>query len=175
MLVTFNNVSLQYVDKNILKNVSFTINDNAKIGIVGMNGAGKSTILKLIVGELTPTSGVIYKKNDLNISYLSQDTFLNKDKTIFEEAKRLSKCENDFEIESILNRLGLVDHNKLILHLSGGERKRLCLASVLVSKSDMLILDEPTNHLDIAMICWLEKYLIKYNKGLLLVTHDRYF
>lgn len=175
MLVTFNDVSLQYVDKNILKNVSFTINDNAKIGIVGMNGAGKSTILKLIVGELTPTSGVIYKKNDLNISYLSQDTFLNKDKTIFEEAKRLSKCENDFEIESILNRLGLVDHNKLILHLSGGERKRLCLASVLVSKSDMLILDEPTNHLDIAMICWLEKYLIKYNKGLLLVTHDRYF
>lgn len=175
MLVTFNNVSLQYVDKNILRNVSFTINDNAKIGIVGMNGAGKSTILKLIVGELTPTSGVIYKKNDLNISYLSQDTFLNKDKTIFEEAKRLSKCENDFEIESILNRLGLVDHNKLILHLSGGERKRLCLASVLVSKSDMLILDEPTNHLDIAMICWLEKYLIKYNKGLLLVTHDRYF
>ena len=175
MLVTFNNVSLQYVDKNILKNVSFTINDNAKIGIVGMNGAGKSTILKLIVGELTPTSGVIYKKNDLNISYLSQDTFLNKDKTIFEEAKRLGKCENDFEIESILNRLGLVDHNKLILHLSGGERKRLCLASVLVSKSDMLILDEPTNHLDIAMICWLEKYLIKYNKGLLLVTHDRYF
>ena len=66
MLVTFNNVSLQYVDKNILKNVSFTINDNAKIGIVGMNGAGKSTILKLIVGELTPSSGIIYKKNDLN-------------------------------------------------------------------------------------------------------------
>ena len=81
MLVTFNNVSLQYVDKNILKNVSFTINDNAKIGIVGMNGAGKSTILKLIVGELTPSSGVIYKKNDLKIAYLSQDTPLYKDKT----------------------------------------------------------------------------------------------
>ena len=175
MLVTFNNVSLQYVDKNILKNVSFTINDNAKIGIVGMNGAGKSTILKLIVGELTPSSGVIYKKNDLKIAYLSQDTPLYKDKTIIEEAKRLSRCENDFEIESILNRLGLLDHNKLVLHLSGGERKRLCLASVLISKSDLLILDEPTNHLDIAMICWLEKYLVKYNKGLLLVTHDRYF
>ena len=85
MLVTFNNVSLQYVDKNILKNVSFTINDNAKIGIVGMNGAGKSTILKLIVGELTPSSGIIYKKNDLKIAYLPQDTPLFKDKTIIEE------------------------------------------------------------------------------------------
>lgn len=175
MLVTFNNVSLQYIDKSILKDVSFTINDNAKIGVVGMNGAGKSTILKLIVGELTPSSGVIYRKNDLKIGYLPQDVLLENNNTILEETRRLSKCENDFEIESILNKLGLTNHQKSVANLSGGERKRLQLASVLVTKSDMLILDEPTNHLDIAMICWLEKYLVKYNKGLILVTHDRYF
>ncbi len=175
MLITFNNVSLQYTDKRILDNVSFTINDNVKIGIIGMNGAGKSSILKLIVGELEPSSGVIYRKNGLNMGYLSQEVTLYDDKTIFEETKRLSKNENDYEIQSILNKLGLMDHDKSIATLSGGEKKRLQLASVLISKTDMLILDEPTNHLDIAMIAWLEKYLIKYNKAIILVTHDRYF
>lgn len=175
MLITFNNVSLQYTDKRILDDVSFTINDNVKIGIIGMNGAGKSSILKLIVGELEPSSGVIYRKNGLNMGYLSQEITLYDDKTIFEETKRLSKNENDYEIQSILNKLGLMDHDKSIATLSGGEKKRLQLASVLISKTDMLILDEPTNHLDIAMIAWLEKYLIKYNKAIILVTHDRYF
>lgn len=175
MLITFNNVSLQYTDKRILDNVSFTINDNAKLGIIGINGAGKSSILKLIVGEFEPSSGVIYRKNDLKMGYLSQEVTLYDDKTIFEETKRLSKNENDYEISSILNKLGLMDHNKKVRQISGGERKRLQLASVLISKTDMLILDEPTNHLDIAMIAWLEKYLIKYNKAIILVTHDRYF
>lgn len=175
MLITFNNVSLQYTDKRILDNVSFTINDNAKLGIIGINGAGKSSILKLIVGEFEPSSGVIYRKNDLKMGYLSQEVTLYDDKTIFEETKRLSKNENDYEISSILNELGLMDHNKQVRQISGGERKRLQLASVLISKTDMLILDEPTNHLDIAMIAWLEKYLIKYNKAIILVTHDRYF
>lgn len=175
MLITFNNVSLQYTDKRILDNVSFTINDNAKLGIIGINGAGKSSILKLIVGEFEPSSGVIYRKNDLKMGYLSQEVTLYDDKTIFEETKRLSKNENDYEISSILNKLGLMDHNKQVRQISGGERKRLQLASVLISKNDMLILDEPTNHLDIAMIAWLEKYLIKYNKAIILVTHDRYF
>ena len=175
MLITFNNVSLQYTDKRILDNVSFTINDNAKLGIIGINGAGKSSILKLIVGEFEPSSGVIYRKNDLKMGYLSQEVTLYDDKTIFEETKRLSKNENGYEISSILNKLGLMDHNKQVRQISGGERKRLQLASVLISKTDMLILDEPTNHLDIAMIAWLEKYLIKYNKAIILVTHDRYF
>ena len=175
MLITFNNVSLQYIDKNILENASFTINDNSKVGIIGINGAGKSTILKLIVGEVTPSSGVIYRKNDLKIGYLAQDINFQKGNTIFEEVRRLSKNENDYEIASILNRMGLNNHDMLVDNLSGGEKKRLQLASVLITKNDMLILDEPTNHLDIAMISWLEKYLIKYNKGLILVTHDRYF
>lgn len=175
MLITFNNVSLQYIDKKILNNVNFTINDNSKVGVIGINGAGKTTILKLMVGEIEASSGIIYRKSGLRIGYLSQHIEFKENQTIFQEIKRLSKCENDYELSSILNRLGLINHDLLVDKLSGGEKKRLQLASVLSSDTDMLILDEPTNHLDIAMICWLEKYLIKYNKGLILVTHDRYF
>lgn len=175
MLITFNDVSLQYTDKLVLNKVNFTINDNSKVGIIGLNGSGKSTILKLMVGTLEPSSGIIYRKSNLRIGYLSQDIEYIKGKTIFEEIKRLSKSENDYELLSMLNRLGLTNHNMLVDNMSGGEKKRLHLASVLVSNTDMLILDEPTNHLDIAMICWLEKFLIKYNKGLVLVTHDRFF
>lgn len=175
MLITFNDVTLSYTDRNVLNNVSFTINDNSKVGIIGINGAGKSTIIKLMVGVLEATSGIIYRKNDLKIGYLSQDAKFIDGNTIFDEIKRLSKNSNDYEISSILNRFGLYNHEKLVNTLSGGELKRLQLASVLISDTDMLILDEPTNHLDIAMISWLEKYLIKYNKAVILVTHDRYF
>lgn len=175
MLITFNDVTLSYTDRNVLNHVNFTINDNAKVGVIGINGAGKSTILKLIVGELSPSSGVIYKKNDLRMGYLSQQINFIETNTIFDETKRLSKNNNDYEINSILNKFGLTNHQKQVSSLSGGEKKRLQLASVLISSTDMLILDEPTNHLDINMISWLEKYLIKYNKAVILVTHDRYF
>lgn len=175
MLVTFNNVFWQYLDKKILDNVSLTINEGDKIGVIGINGAGKSTFLKLIVDEIQPSKGVIYRKNGLRIAYLPQHVKLNPHKTIFEETTRLSHGVDEYEIASILNKLGLTNHDALVETLSGGEKKRMVLASVLVAPSDLLILDEPTNHLDIPMIAWLEKYLIKYNRAMVLVTHDRYF
>lgn len=175
MLVTFNEVSIKYVDKPILNKATFTINDTDKIGIVGVNGTGKSTLLKLVTGEIEKDSGTIFRKSNLQISYLPQSPKFNKNDTIFNVAKNISKIEKDYEINSMLSKFGLDDYNKKIEHLSGGEKRRLSLAITLLKPCELLILDEPTNHLDIWMINWLEKFLLKWNKGLLLVTHDRYF
>lgn len=175
MLVTLNEVFFNYIDKKILNNVSFSINENDKIGIVGINGTGKSTLLKTIVGELDISKGKIYKKNDLKIAYLSQEPRFDENKKVLDVALEESMVENDYEIKAMLSKLGLDDFDKKISNLSGGEKRRLALAITLVKPSDLLILDEPTNHLDIWMINWLEKFLIKWSKALLLVTHDRYF
>ena len=175
MIITCNQVCTSYLDKPILKDLSFTINENDKIGVVGINGIGKSTLLKTILGKIELDSGIIYKKKDIKIAYLSQQPEFNEEATILEEATRLTKNESEYGVASSLNKMGLLDHNKLIKHLSGGEKKRLGIAIMLVTKCDLLLLDEPTNHLDIWMINYLEKFLIKFNKAILLVTHDRYF
>ena len=175
MLVTFNDVSIKYVDKVILNNASFTINENDKIGVVGINGTGKSTLLKLIIGEVEKDSGTIFRKSNLQISYLPQSPLFENENTIFQVAKKLSCIDKDYEIKSMLSKFGLDEYDKKIMFLSGGEKRRLSLAIALLKPCELLILDEPTNHLDIWMINWLEKFLLKWNKGLLLVTHDRYF
>lgn len=175
MLVTFHNVSVKYLDKIILNKVSFTINENDKIGIVGVNGVGKSTLLKAIYFNDVIDDGKIYKKNNLKIAYLEQEPSFDINKTILNEALRLAQVENEFEVKSMLSKFGLDEYDKKIQILSGGEKRRLALAITLLQPCELLILDEPTNHLDIWMINWLEKYLIKWNKALLLVTHDRYF
>ncbi len=175
MLVTFNDVTLKYVDKLILNKASFTINDNDKIGIVGINGTGKSSLLKAIIGEVDINSGTIYKKSELKISYLPQEAEFNDNDSIFKTAQSITKIDKDFEIKSMLSRFGLDEYDKEIKYLSGGEKRRLSLAIALLTPCELLILDEPTNHLDIWMINWLEKFLTKWNKALLLVTHDRYF
>lgn len=175
MLVTFHNVSVKYLDKIILNKVSFAINENDKIGIVGVNGVGKSTLLKAIYFNDVIDDGKIYKKNNLKIAYLEQEPSFDINKTILNEALRLAQVENEFEVKSMLSKFGLDEYDKKIQILSGGEKRRLALAITLLQPCELLILDEPTNHLDIWMINWLEKYLIKWNKALLLVTHDRYF
>lgn len=175
MLITLNRVSFRYMDKEILKDVSFSIHESDKIGIVGINGTGKTTLLKTIIGEVDIENGQIFKKNGLKISYLSQEPIFDNQRTVLEEAIEKSNVENDYEIKSMLSRLGLDNFSTVIGTLSGGEKRRLALAITLVKNCDLLILDEPTNHLDIWMINWLEKFLIKWSKALLLVTHDRYF
>lgn len=175
MLVTLKDVNKKYIDKVLLNNVNLSIEENDKIGILGINGAGKSTLLKILVGEAEIDSGTIYYKKDLKISYMPQNPIYNSHNTILEEVLHQLKEVTDFEAKSMLNKLGLDDYNKYCLNLSGGELRRLSLAITLLKKADMLLLDEPTNHLDVWMISWLEEFLIKSNKVVVLVTHDRYF
>lgn len=175
MLVTLNEVTVSYTDKKILDNVSFSINDNDKIGIVGINGTGKSTLLKTILGEVDIQSGEIFRKSGIKIAYLPQQPKFDENASIIDTALKESKVDNEYEIKAMLSKLGIGNLDSKISTLSGGEKRRLALAITLVKQCDLLILDEPTNHLDIWMINWLEKYLTKWSKALLLVTHDRYF
>lgn len=174
MLINAFNITIKYLDKTLFKDASFVINDTDKIGLLGINGAGKSTLLKAIIGEAELDSGIISRRKDLKIGYLPQDSVFNELDTILEAFNKQIKVE-EFVAKSMLSKMGLTDTSKIIKTLSGGEKKRLSLAVALCEDVDLLILDEPTNHLDIWMINWLEKFLIKYNRGLLLVTHDRYF
>ena len=174
MLVNAFNITIKYLDKTLFKDASFVINDTDKIGLLGINGAGKSTLIKAIIGEAELDSGIISKKKDLKIGYLPQESNFNELDTVLEAFNKCVKVE-EFVSKSMLSKMGLSDYNRIISTLSGGEKKRLGLAIALCEDVDLLILDEPTNHLDIWMINWLEKFLIKYNRGLLLVTHDRYF
>ncbi len=178
MVITFDNVSFKYIERKILDNASFSITDNDKIGLVGVNGTGKTTLLKLIMEFEKPNSGEIIKSGGMIINYLEQDPIFDNDVSLLDIVMQASTKEhpiNDYEAKSILSKLGLNDYDMYANTLSGGQRKRLALCKVLVSYCDLLILDEPTNHLDTELILWLEKYLIKFKKSLLMVTHDRYF
>ena len=178
MNITFNNVSFKYIDKYILKNASFSITDSDKIGIIGVNGTGKTTLLKLILEIEKPLSGEIMKIGGIRINYLPQDPIFSIDKSLLEIVMEKT-CKDypilEYQAKSILSKMGFNDYNITTKNMSGGQLKRIALAQVLVTPCDILILDEPTNHLDNDLIIWLEKYLQKWKKGLLMVTHDRYF
>ena len=174
MLIGATNITIKYLDKLLFKNSSFVINENDKIGLIGQNGVGKSTLLKALIGLKEVDEGTIAKKKDLKIGYLPQNDDFNPLDNILEAMLKKVKID-DFAAKSILSKMGLKDYSALVGNLSGGEKKRLSLSIALVNPVDLLILDEPTNHLDVWMINWLEKFLIKYNRAILLVTHDRYF
>lgn len=178
MILSLNHVSLRYVLTPILDNVNFVVNENEKWGIVGINGAGKSTLMKVLAQKLKPDSGEVSLVPGFRISYCAQDTEFDEEDTIFEAVvKSLDKKDDiqEFEIKSILTKLKLMDHSMKIKFCSGGQKKRVALAAALIKPADLYLLDEPTNHLDQEMILWLEKFLIRMNKSLILVTHDRYF
>ena len=159
-------------EKTIFEDASFGIHEGDKIGIIGINGTGKSTLLKMVAGIEEPDEGNIVKQNGLKIAYLPQNPEFPKDATIL---SYIQNSETQWKVESNLNKLGITDYDQLLEHLSGGQRRKVALAKVLACDFDMLLLDEPTNHLDEQMIRWLEQYLREFKGVVLMVTHDRYF
>ncbi|PKM52176.1 MAG: ABC transporter [Firmicutes bacterium HGW-Firmicutes-7] len=215
-ILSIENISKSYGIKRLFDNISFTVTDADKIGLIGINGTGKSTLLKIIAGLETADSGNISYSRGVKIEYLPQNPNYDLASTILEQVfkgdspsmkllrsyeevllaidhkpsdvllqQQLLKLSNEMkaldlwdiesQVKTILTKLGITDFNKKMAHLSGGQKKRVALASALITPCDLLILDEPTNHMDNSTIDWLEKYLENRKGSLLMITHDRYF
>ena len=179
MLLNMEGVRKTYGDRTLLDNVSFYMKDGDRVGIVGVNGCGKSTFLRLAAGVEVPDMGTVSYDPNVRLGYLPQNPPFDPENTVMEQVEAgLDPTAREiarYEAVEILTRLGIGDVNQKMGTLSGGQRKRVALASVLVHPADLLALDEPTNHLDAEMIGWLENYLQGFSGGILLVTHDRYF
>lgn len=215
-ILTVENVSKSYGEKQLFQNISFTIAEKERVGLIGVNGTGKTSLLKIVAGADLPDEGTIITGKDYTISFLHQQPEFNTDRTVLEQVflgdapvvKLMREYENTLlklninpndsntqdeffrlqkqmdalnaweastNAKSILTKLGIEDFTQKVSQLSGGQKKRVALAQVLIAEPDLLILDEPTNHLDFAAVKWLEEYLNRYNGAILLVTHDRYF
>ncbi len=172
-------ITKSYSEKVLLQELSLYISEGDKIGVVGINGTGKSTFLKIIAGAEIADSGTVSKAGGIRVGYLPQNPVFEEDATILEQvfqgASKEIKELKEHEAKTILTKLGLSEFDKAVSLLSGGEKKRVAIASALIHPSDLLILDEPTNHIDSDMVAWLEKYLAMYTGAILMVTHDRYF
>jgi ATP-binding cassette subfamily F protein uup len=178
-IMNIEHISKIYGDKVIFDDASYGIEENDKIGIIGINGTGKTTLLNIIAGMEKPDEGQVIRQNNCKVSYLTQNQEFPEDSTILSYVTAGKSQEDDWtrqsEAKSILNSLGVLQHDIVLRNLSGGQRKRIALARILLEPSDVLILDEPTNHLDEEMVMWLEDFLKKYRGTVIMVTHDRYF
>ena len=179
MLLTAENLRKNYGMKQLLDGVTLYLNQGERIGLIGVNGTGKSTLLKLLAGAESPDEGRVALDPNVQVSYLPQTPALNDGLTVLEQVFAGHPAEfreiNEYEAKTILTKLGITDFDRKIGELSGGQRKRVALATVFVYPADVLILDEPTNHLDAEMVAWLEQRLARFTGGLVMVTHDRYF
>lgn len=179
-LLTMEGITKSYTDRILLEQVDFSINENEKIGVIGINGMGKSTLLKIAAGIEGYDSGKISMGNQIKICYLPQAPVFSAGVTVLQAAvegnvDELNQWSIEADAKSMLHKLGFTDYEEKTEHMSGGQRKRIALVNTLLTKADILILDEPTNHLDNAMSEWLEEYLINFRGAILMVTHDRYF
>ncbi len=179
-LLTATNVTKAHTDKVLLNNADFSIDDKEKIGIIGINGTGKSTLLQILAGVQEADEGEIVMGNHVVINYLSQNPEFPEGITIYDyvaqlNAKDGAHWEIEGESKRILNILGFDNYDAVVAKLSGGQKKKVALAAALLKPCDILILDEPTNHLNNAMVLWLENYLKARKGALIMVTHDRYF
>ena len=179
-LLTMKNISKAYTDRILLENADFSIDQGERIGIIGTNGTGKSTLLKLIAGTEQPDSGSIVTGNKVFTGFLPQNPDFPRDESVFDYVLHENKKQNDErniegEARTMLGKLGFTDFSVSVNTLSGGQKKKAALISVLLSSPDILLLDEPTNHLDGYMSEWLEDYLRAFKGSLVMVTHDRYF
>lgn len=179
ILLSAQNISKTYMERKVLDNVSFFLNEGDKVGIIGINGTGKSTLLRILAGSDEPDSGNVIRTNGVRISYLPQIPEFAESGSVLEQVMLHLPADlkesKEFESKSILGKFGIIDYSRDIGTLSGGERRRAGIASALIQPSDVLLIDEPTNHIDNETVSLLEEQLKKYRGAIVMVTHDRYF
>lgn len=179
MLLSAEGISKNYGLKQLLQDASLYVNAGEKLGIIGLNGTGKSTLLRILAGDEPADAGKCSTDPNIQISYLPQLPRMDDSLTVLEQVFAASPASfralNEYEAKTMLTRLGVPEFDRTVGTLSGGQRKRVALAAALIHPADVLLLDEPTNHLDTEMVTWLEQQLIRFSGGLIMVTHDRYF
>lgn len=179
MLLSAEHLSINFGSRQLLDDVNFYLNEGDKVGVIGINGTGKSTFLKVLSGVTEPDGGTISRNPNVQVSLLPQNPAMEESATVLEQVFLHFPADfrelNEYEAKAMLNRLGITDFAQKVGTLSGGQRKRVALAAALIHPADVLILDEPTNHLDSEMVAWLEDWLRRFKGGLVMVTHDRYF
>ena len=179
-LLTMEHIIKSYTDRILLNDIGFSISENEKIGVIGINGMGKSTLLKVVAGIEPYDSGKISMRSQVKICYLPQTPVFESETTVLKAAvegniDEMNQWTVEADAKAMLNQLGFTEYDEKIEHMSGGQKKRIALVNALLTSADILVLDEPTNHLDNAMSEWLEEYLIQFRGAVLMVTHDRYF
>lgn len=178
-ILSAEHIKKSYTLKKLITDATLYIGENDRIGVVGVNGTGKSTLLKILCGMEEPDSGTVMRRNGLRVSFLPQMPSYTQQRTsveqvLFDSPKDVG-APDAYEAKALLTQLGITDFESDVRTFSGGQKKRVALASALIRPVDLLLLDEPTNHIDAPTIAWLEKRLSSYRGALMMVTHDRYF